>query len=106
MDGACTAMGAMDHRLAHHNEQQRDNYSKAPRSTITHTESPYIQRQIDEVLRVADLPEGARVLDAGCGMGLVYSVLLAERGYEVEGLELSPHLLELMRRQLRLCDPD
>ena len=102
----------MDHRLAHHrephgehhNEHQRQYYNKAPRRTITHTESPFIQRQIDEVLRVADLPDGARVLDAGCGMGR-HSVLLAERGYEVEGLELSPHLLELMRRQSRRTIP-
>lgn len=99
MDGACAAVGAMDHRLEH-NEHQRQYYRRAPRRTITHTESPYIQRQLDEVLRVADLPEGARILDAGCGMGR-HSVLLAERGYDVEGLELSSHLLDLMRRQSR-----
>lgn len=86
----------MDPQVEAHNREQREYYGKTPRSTITHTESPYIQRHLDEVLRVSGLRPGARILDAGCGMGR-HSVLLAARGFEVEGLELSPDLLERMR---------
>lgn len=88
----------MERELEAHNEEQKKYYSQNPRSTITHTASPYIQRHLDEVLRIAQLRPGARILDAGCGMGR-HSVLLAQRGFAVEGLELSPHLLELMRQQ-------
>jgi cyclopropane fatty-acyl-phospholipid synthase-like methyltransferase len=94
-------MEQMERQVAErHNDFQRQYYSRAPRGTIAHTESPYIQRHLDEVLRIADLRPGARILDAGCGMGR-HSVLLAARGFDVEGLELSPHLLELMRRNVR-----
>jgi 2-polyprenyl-3-methyl-5-hydroxy-6-metoxy-1,4-benzoquinol methylase len=78
-----------------HNEFQRGYYRKPARSTIAHTASPYIRRHLDEVLRMAAVAPGARILDAGCGMGR-HSVLLAERGFQVEGIELSPHLLDQM----------
>jgi len=82
-----------------HNDFQREYYSRPARSTIAHSESPYIQRHLDEVLRVAEVAPGARILDAGCGLGR-HSGLLAQRGYQVEGLELSPHLLAQMKQQL------
>lgn len=46
-----------------------------------------------------ELPASCRVLDAGCGSGR-HLVFLAERGYEVHGLDLSEHFLETARRKL------
>jgi ubiquinone/menaquinone biosynthesis C-methylase UbiE len=40
----------------------------------------------------------ARVADLGCGTGTL-SVLLAEAGYDVDGLDFSPRMIELARRK-------
>ena len=48
---------------------------------------------IVEQFRQVGIPEGARVLDAGCGIGR-HSIELAKRGYEVVGLDISPLYLE------------
>src|SRR5262245_14245461 len=44
-------------------------------------------------------PEGARVLDQCCGMG-VFTVPLARRGYTMTGIDLSPVMLA---RAARAC---
>lgn len=47
-----------------------------------------------------DLPDTGRVLDAGGGPGR-YSIWLAERGYGVEHVDLTPDLLEVAREKAR-----
>lgn len=44
-------------------------------------------------LMVNEIPPGSTVLDLGCGTGSL-SVLLAEHGHEVTGVDLSPRMLE------------
>lgn len=75
-----------------HNEQQRAYYAQKLHRNIAHEDSPYVNRHIDEVLASAGVSPGARLLDAGCGAGR-HSLLLAARGFAVEGLDLSPDLL-------------
>ena len=54
-------------------------------------------RQAWWVLLQALLPEPpARVADLGCGTGTV-SALLAEHGYDVTGVDLSPRMIDLAR---------
>ena len=52
---------------------------------------------IVEQLREVGIPDGARLLDAGCGIGR-HSVALASREYEVVGLDISPLYLEEGRK--------
>lgn len=42
---------------------------------------------------------GASVLDAGCGTGR-YAIELARRGYVVDGIDLSPELVDVARRSM------
>jgi ubiquinone/menaquinone biosynthesis C-methylase UbiE len=49
--------------------------------------------------RVADARPGGRVLDLGCGTGVV-SLPLAKRGFDVVGIDHSPEMLELARQKL------
>jgi SAM-dependent methyltransferase len=60
------------------------------------SETRYVERQVGEMLRFAGLAPGQRVLEVGCGMGR-YTFALAARGLRVEGLDLSPVLLERLR---------
>lgn len=47
------------------------------------------------------LPQGAKVLDAGCGVGAVCLPLL-QKGFEVVGLDSSPNMLKIAKRK---CPP-
>jgi SAM-dependent methyltransferase len=51
---------------------------------------------IVRLLRGADLPAGARVIDVGCGSGLLARHLVAE-GFAVHGVDASPAMIELAR---------
>ncbi len=58
-----------------------------------------LQRDREEVGRLVELlalPVGARVLDVPCGQGR-HAHLLAEAGYNVDGLDYSNHLLQVAR---------
>lgn len=50
------------------------------------------------------LPQGARVLELGCGDGKTFSAL-AGRGFDVTGIDFSPHAAAMCRRFAgRQCD--
>lgn len=48
--------------------------------------------EVDFLIEVLELPEGASVLDVGCGTGR-HSIELANRGYAAAGLDLSAAML-------------
>jgi len=56
-------------------------------------DSRYLNRHVDELLQAGRIGPGDKVLEVGCGMGR-YTLLLAERGIRVEGLDISPVLLD------------
>jgi 2-polyprenyl-3-methyl-5-hydroxy-6-metoxy-1,4-benzoquinol methylase len=55
---------------------------------------------LQRLISAAGFPPGSRVLDAGCGPGLVSEVLL-KAGYSVVGVDLSHEMVERARRR---CD--
>ena len=73
--------------------------SDAPLSTIRQT----VREGRDQMRALllsrvpADL-SGARILDAGCGTGML-SQIAAERGAEVVAIDISPSLIEIARRR-------
>lgn len=56
------------------------------------------RREVARLIDVLELPSGARVLDCPCGQGR-HAHLLAEAGYDVDGLDYSRHLLAVAKRR-------
>ncbi|MEX2181030.1 MAG: class I SAM-dependent methyltransferase [Gemmatimonadaceae bacterium] len=56
------------------------------------------RRQVGRLIELLGLPAGARVLDLACGQGR-HAHLLAEAGFDVDGLDLSKDLLALAERR-------
>ena len=56
------------------------------------------RREVGRLIEVLGLPAGARILDVPCGQGR-HAHLLAEAGYDVDGLDYSPVLLERARER-------
>ncbi|MEO6120996.1 MAG: methyltransferase domain-containing protein [Acidimicrobiales bacterium] len=86
-------------RASEHNRLQRSYFERAAHRTLRPTGSMYLRRHVDVMCDFVGISPGDKVLEVGCGMGR-YTLLLAERGVAVEGLDLSPQLLE----QLQACD--
>jgi SAM-dependent methyltransferase len=84
-------VGRLD--VEEHNRAQIRYFESAGKEAMKPSASPYVDRQVDELVRFAGLQKGERVLDLGCGMGR-YTFPLAERGLKVEGLDLSQALLD------------
>lgn len=82
--------------IAEHNSRQRRYFEQTAKPGMLPAGTPYLRRHVEELLRFAGIREGERILEVGCGMGR-YTLLLAERGVRVEGLDLSPVLLERLR---------
>jgi 2-polyprenyl-3-methyl-5-hydroxy-6-metoxy-1,4-benzoquinol methylase len=79
-----------------YNSFQRDYCENAISRTIVPRRSRHITRQLDETMRAAAVSSADRVLEVGCGMGR-FTLMLAERGVRVEGLDLSGELLNRLR---------
>ena len=79
--------------IAAHNRAQIEYFEQAGKEAMRPTSTPYVERQVDALVRFAGLTAGDHVLDVGCGMGR-YTLPLAERGLSVEGIDLSRTLLD------------
>lgn len=56
------------------------------------------RRQVARILELLELPAGSRLLDLACGQGR-HAHLLAEAGFNVDGVDLSADLLALARER-------
>jgi 2-polyprenyl-3-methyl-5-hydroxy-6-metoxy-1,4-benzoquinol methylase len=54
--------------------------------------------KLARLVRIADLPSGGRILDAGCGPGLVAEALL-QAGHRVVGVDLSTEMIARARKR-------
>lgn len=48
---------------------------------------------VDRIVELLNAPDGATILDAGCGVG-DFSIKLARHGFNVSAIDFSPHALE------------
>jgi ubiquinone/menaquinone biosynthesis C-methylase UbiE len=56
------------------------------------------RRETSRLIELLGLPSGSRILDVPCGHGR-HAHLLAEAGYDVDGLDYSPDLLAVARKR-------
>lgn len=56
------------------------------------------RREAARIIEVSGLPSGARILDVPCGQGR-HAHLLAEAGFDVDGLDYSANLLAVARKR-------
>src|SRR6476661_6964171 len=56
------------------------------------------RREVARLIDLLALPSGARILDVPCGQGR-HAHLLAEAGYDVDGLDYSTHLIALAKKR-------
>lgn len=79
-----------------HNRAQRAYFEErvSPRMIPGHT--PYLTQHIERLVAFGGLRKTDLLLDVGCGMGR-YTLPMAEQGYRLEGLDLSPVLLDRLR---------
>jgi SAM-dependent methyltransferase len=82
--------------IGRHNTTQREYFASHVKPTMVPRDTPYVRRQIDEVLAAIGHTPDMRILEIGCGMGR-YTIPMARRGVAVEGLDLTPELLERFR---------
>jgi len=59
---------------------------------------PGLQKFIQAALGL--LPANSKVFDVGCGTGKPVSTTMAANGHRVQGIDLSPAMIELCRRQV------
>lgn len=85
-----------NHDFSVHNRHQREYFERTRKATMVPGDSPYIRRHVDVMLRRVAPHPGERVLEVGCGMGR-HALLMAARGIRLEGLDLSPVLLDQFR---------
>ena len=85
-------MGHADHVVAAYNR-----IAGAWREARVAGSAPFRERPLLDRL-VLPLPPGAQILDVGCGPGEPIAAYLAQRGFQVVGLDGSDRMLELARR--------
>jgi SAM-dependent methyltransferase len=89
-----------ERQIKEHNEKQLAYFGAGVKDTMRPADTPYVRRQVDEMLRTAGIEKHHRIIEVGCGMGR-YTLPLLRRGYHnLAGLDLSPFLLDQLRGYL------
>ena len=83
--------------IQYYNNIQLEYFSQKIKKTMVPGESAYVNRHVDELIRYGKITRKDKVLDVGCGMGK-YTLNMLTKGYNVEGLDLNPFLLQQFLR--------
>lgn len=84
---------SLDSHIKNHGERQREYFETSFSGDMSPSATPYIKRQVSELAAFAGLTKDQLILDLGCGAGR-YTLEMADRGYRLEGLDITPGLLE------------
>jgi cyclopropane fatty-acyl-phospholipid synthase-like methyltransferase len=57
-------------------------------------------RRIEDIFREGDIREGSRVLDVGCGNGILFSYFLAHSVKSAVGIDVSQEMLKVAHRRI------
>lgn len=76
-----------------HNQTQLAYYDKKIKTTMKPVNSYYVNRHVDEFIKISEIKRDQDVVDVGCGMGK-FTIPLIKKGYSLTGLDLSPFLLQ------------
>ncbi|MGH2687729.1 MAG: class I SAM-dependent methyltransferase [Actinomycetota bacterium] len=81
--------------MRRHSRFQQEYFQRTHR-TLVRADSPYLRRHVDKMVAFTGMRAEDRVLEIGCGTGR-YTLIMARQGMRVEGLDLTPELLETLR---------
>ncbi|MES2177441.1 MAG: methyltransferase domain-containing protein [Gemmatimonadota bacterium] len=95
----------MSNRVAQFFDENVADYDAKHYSPGARTFMTVRQRRMLEFVDGLRLPAGAKVLDAGCGPGYMLSAL-AQRGFDVSGLDAAPEMLRMSKERLRVTAPE
>jgi len=96
-------MMPIDSNQTRHNQVQLDYYENrdfVDNKRVAVKSTPYVNNHLAKFLDFSNLDSGGKTLDIGCGMGK-YTIPLAESGYDLDALDLSPKLLGELKCQAK-----
>ncbi|MFX1480883.1 MAG: class I SAM-dependent methyltransferase [Promethearchaeota archaeon] len=75
-----------------------EGYNKIANAYYAHRDLNKFISELDRLIEL--LPKRAHILDVGCGAGIPTSKYLAERGFEISGIDISETMLNLARENV------
>lgn len=93
-------MGTIKQRITGYWAQRMENFSALRRRELTGEKGRLWERELEQYLP-AGRPQ--KILDAGTGIGFL-AFLLAEKGHQVTGIDLTPEMIGEARRTARWLD--
>ena len=98
-------------KITAHNQYQISYYDNTKKKAMQPANSRYVSDQVQTFLEVSGLSTSDEIVEIGCGIGK-YTFHLLEKGYQIEGIDLSGFLLQEFERhnagrfQVRLYNTD
>lgn len=90
-------MDPSEKKMILHNRVQLNYFSRSEKKTMVPGSSPYVLKQIEQMMQFGAFSKDDSLLDVGCGMGR-YTLPITDMGYRVSGLDLTPFLLKKFRQ--------
>ncbi|HYE90444.1 MAG TPA: methyltransferase domain-containing protein [Terriglobales bacterium] len=98
--GSDTDAGKEAVRRRYDESAERERSGRGIYEALTPSKVYFRRRKLDAALRLGGFPRGAQLLEIGCNVGQ-FTQALAERGYRVTGVDLSPTVVDVARQRAR-----